>query len=82
MLLAKLKCSPEKMIPVAMALVVTGLMLVVVSTVWYRLPLPVAHMGTDWNDFFRGLLIGIAIALEIGGVVIASAAAAAKRKQS
>jgi hypothetical protein len=82
MILAKLQKTPEKMIPVAMALVVTGLMLIVVCTAWSRLPLSFAHMGADWSDFFRGMLTGIAIALEIGGVVIASAAAAAKRKLS
>ena len=74
--------NSQKMIRGAMALVVTGLMLIVVCTAWSRLTLPFAHMGADWSDFFRGMLTGIAIALEIGGVVIASAAAAAKRKLS
>jgi len=51
MILRKLQISPEKMIPLAMALIVVGLSMTV---------------------------IGIAIVLEIAGVVLAAKAAAAK----
>jgi hypothetical protein len=83
MILRNLQNSPEKMIPVAMAFVVVGLSILTIGIAWPRFIPPVAHTGTDWNDFFRGLLFGIAIAMEITGVVIAtSAAVARKRKDS
>jgi hypothetical protein len=47
---------------------------------WPRISPPLPHAGTDWNDFFRGVLFGIAIVLEIVGVVLAAKAAARKRK--
>lgn len=78
MLLHKLRQTPEKMVPVAMALVAVGLLLMVLSAVWTRLGIPLAHMGRDWSDFVRGMLIGVALGLEAGGVVIAAAAATAR----
>jgi hypothetical protein len=39
-------------------------------------------MGTNWNDFFRGVLFGVAIVIEIAGVVIAGSAAAAKKSKT
>jgi len=68
MLLKVLQNSPQKTVPVAMALVAVGLMLVVVSASWPHLA------GLGANDFARGFLIGLGIMLEIGGVVLASAA--------
>ena len=37
--------------------------------------------GTDWNDFARGFLFILAIALETAGVVLAATAAAAAKKR-
>ncbi|MGA2906375.1 MAG: hypothetical protein ABSE36_01610 [Terracidiphilus sp.] len=82
MILRKLQNSPEKMVPVAMALVVVGLSLTVIGIAWARLALPAPRIGTDWNDFFRGAIFGIAIVLEIAGVAIAASAAAAKKRKA
>jgi hypothetical protein len=82
MILSKLENSPEKKIPVAMALIVVGLSTTVIGVSWSRLAPSVPHVGTDWNDFFRGVVFGIAIVLEIAGVAIAASAAAARKRQA
>ena len=82
MILGKLESSPEKKIPVAMALIVAGLSMIVIGVVWSRYVPQVAHVGTNWNDFFCGAIFGLAIVMEIAGVVIASSAAAAKKSQT
>jgi hypothetical protein len=78
MILSRLQNSPEKMVPAAMALVTTGLMMIVVGIVWPVHSLSVASGSTNWSDFFRGVTFGFAIVLEITGVVIAGSAARAK----
>ncbi len=55
-----------------------GLMLVILNTLWSRMGW---LTGTRWSDFARGLVIGIGIALEAGGLVIV-ATAIKQRKQS
>jgi hypothetical protein len=80
MILRNLQNSPEKSIPLAMTLIVVGLSILMIGIAWPRLSPPVPHIGTDWNDFAHGFLIGLAIAMEVGGVVIAASAAAKKRK--
>jgi MFS superfamily sulfate permease-like transporter len=82
MIFEKLKDSPEKMVPVTMAFIVVGLSILMIGLGWPRFFPPVPHTGTDWSDFFRGVLFGIAIALEVTGVVLAATAAAAARKRS
>jgi len=82
MILGKLEISPEKTIPVAMALIVAGLSMIVIGVVWPRIAPTVPLAGTDWNDFFHGVTFGIAIVLEIAGVVVASTAAAAKKRKA
>jgi hypothetical protein len=82
MIFRKLENSPEKMVPVAMALVVVGLSLTVIGIAWPRLALPAPHIGTDWNDFFRGAIFGFAIVLETCGVVLAAKAAALKKRKA
>jgi hypothetical protein len=81
MILSKLQNSPAKMVPVAMMLLTVGLMFLVIGIVWPKLSFPVAHFGLDLNDFVRGMTFGIATALEIGGVVLAMTAAAARTKK-
>ena len=71
--------TAEKKVAAAMMLIAIGLVFLIVGIAWPRHPLPAAHLGTDWNDFLHGVMIGIAIALEVGGLVIAISAAAAKR---
>jgi len=82
MILRQLENSPEKRIPVAMALIVVGLSMTVIGSSWSRLSPSVPHLGTNWNDFFRGALYGFAIVLEIAGVAIAGKAAALKKRNS
>jgi hypothetical protein len=82
MILGKLESCPEKKIPVAMALIVVGLSMTVMGITWSRFAPSVPHMGTNWNDFFRGVLFGVAIVIEIAGVVIAGSAAAAKKSKT
>jgi hypothetical protein len=82
MILSKLENSPEKKIPVAMALIVVGLSMTVIGISWSRFAPSVTHPGTDWNDFFRGAILGFAIVLEIAGVALAASAAAAKKRQA
>ena len=80
MILRNLQKSPEKMIPVAMAFIVVGLSILVIAIAWPRFSPASPHAGTDWNDFLRGLMFGIAIAMEIVGVVFAATAAKASLK--
>lgn len=82
MILRSLQNSPGKLIPVAMTFVVVGLSLLAVGITWPRFSLPVPHAGTDWNDFFRGMILGVAIALEACGVVLAAKTAAAKKRKA
>jgi len=79
MLLNKLQKSPEKMVPVGVMLLTTGLMILVIGIFWPQSPF-LAHLEPDWNDFLRGFLFGIAIVLETLSVVILVTAAANKRK--
>jgi len=82
MILRKLENSPEKMIPAAMALIVVGLSLLAIGITWLRVSPSIPRLGTDWNDFFRGVIFSIAIVLEIAGVVVATKAAAAKNRKA
>jgi hypothetical protein len=82
MILIKLENSPEKKIPIAMAMIVVGLSMTVIGINWSRFASSVPHPGTDWDDFLRGAIFGVAIVLEIAGVAIAASAAAAKKRQA
>jgi len=80
MTLLNLQNAPEKSISLAMTLIVVGLSILMIGIAWPRFSPSVPHIGTDWNDFAHGFLIGLASAMEIGGVIIAASAAAKKRK--
>ena len=82
MILRNPKKAPEKMIPAAMAFIVVGLSLITIGVAWPRISPPLPHAGADWNDFFRGMIFGIAIVLEVAGVVLATRAAAAKNRKA
>jgi multisubunit Na+/H+ antiporter MnhB subunit len=79
MIFRKLERAHEKKVAAAMMLIAIGLGFLIIGIAWPRHPLPTAHLGTDWNDFLHGVMIGIAIALETGGLVIGISAAAVKR---
>ena len=55
-------------VPVAMAFLTIGLMLIAVSLGVPRIAILHARFGKNELDFIRGLLIGIAIAFEITAV--------------
>jgi hypothetical protein len=74
MILRKLQDSPAKILPFAMMFVSLGMMFLVMAIVWPRFFLP-AHLGPGWSDFLRGATFGVAIALELTGVVISMVAA-------
>jgi hypothetical protein len=75
MIFCRLENEPSKAVPVAMTLIVVGLSILTIGISWNRF-VPIApHIGTDWNDFFRGMMFGLGITLEIGGVTIATRAA-------
>jgi len=73
MILGRLRSAPEKRVPAAMAMVSTGLLLVVLGVVWGRFGLA-GSWGASWNDFARGFLFGLGITLEVAGVVLVMSA--------
>ena len=81
MTLRNLKNHPEKMIPVAMAMIAVGVSFLAIGIIWPRFSPSIPHAGTNWNDFFRGFMYGLSIALEAGGVALAAIAAAAVAKK-
>ncbi|MDR3377550.1 MAG: hypothetical protein P4M10_02610 [Verrucomicrobiae bacterium] len=81
MIFRNLKNSPEKLLPVAMAMIAVGLSILTIGIAWPRFSPSLPHMGTDWNDFARGFMYGLAIALEASGLVLALAAATAAKKR-
>jgi hypothetical protein len=64
-----------------MALVATGMMFIVFGIVWPRLISLAPYAGTNWNDFLRGACYGLGISFEIGGLVLAVTAVAAREKK-
>ena len=82
-MLARLKNekSPAARVPIAMALVSTGMMFLVIGIAWPHFVSPAPHAGTDWPAFLRGLCYGLGISLDIGGLVLAITAVAAREKQ-
>ncbi len=66
--------SPAARVPIAMALISTGMMFIVFGILWPRFISLAPYAGTNLNDFLRGLLYGLGISLEIGGLVLAVAA--------
>ncbi len=80
MILRILHNAPAKATPVAMVLIVVGLSLILIALAWPTFSPSVSHIGTDWNDFARGFLFGLAIVVEIAGVAIAASATAKKSK--
>jgi hypothetical protein len=81
MIFRKLQNSPQKAVPVAMMFVVVGLSLIVLAMSWSRFAFPLTYFGHDWNDFAHGFLYGLAIAMEILGLVIVTTAASAKTRK-
>jgi hypothetical protein len=74
MILRKLQNSPEKLAPVAMLLLTAGLLILATGISWPIFSFQ-TRLGTNLDDFLHGFTIGIAIALEIGAVVLAIAMA-------
>ena len=71
--------SPVARIPLAMMLISLGMMFLVIGIAWpHFVSSPVAHTGTDWHAFLRGVCYGLGISFDIGGLVIAVTAVAAQ----
>ena len=70
--------SAAARVPIAMALISMGMMFLVIGIAWPHFVSPVAHTGTDWHAFLRGLCYGLGISFDIGGLVIAVSAVAAQ----
>ena len=70
--------SAASKIPIAMALISLGMMFLVIGIAWPHFVSPVAHTGTDWHAFLRGLCYGLGISFDIGGLVLAVTAVAAQ----
>jgi hypothetical protein len=81
MILRRFQNAPEKLMPVAMTFIAVGLSILTIGIAWPRFSPSVPHLGTDWNDFFRGFMYGLAITLEAAGVVFAVSAARAGSKR-
>jgi hypothetical protein len=77
------KSATAARVPIAMALISLGMMFLVIGIAWPRLvsPAPVPLGATDWHDFLRGLCYGLGISFDIGGLVLAITAVAAREKQ-
>jgi len=65
--------SIKTLVPIAMALLATGSLLLGLSVGWHVILKSSAGAWTE-SDFLRGLCFGLAIGLEICGVVIATRA--------
>ncbi len=74
MLLRTLQTQPRRTIPVAITFIVTGLSILFIYYAWPRLSPSLPHTGTNWNDFFHGFLLGMAIVMEAAGLIIAISA--------
>ena len=73
--------SAANKVPVAMMLLVVGLMMVVVGVAWARVPFLAGLNLPVSNDFLHGFLFGFGIVLETAGVVIVAKAAASRRSR-
>jgi hypothetical protein len=73
--------SPAARVPIAMALISLGMMFLVIGIAWPHFVSPAAHTGTDWHAFLRGLCYGLGISFDIGGLIIAVTAVAAREKK-
>ena len=82
MILRMLQAQPSRVMAVAMTLIVVGLSILLLGVAWPRLSTLTPHLGVRWNDFFRGLLIGVGIGIEIMGLVFAASTAVTKRNRS
>jgi hypothetical protein len=77
----RLPCSPAKMAPVAMMLAVTGPMILLAGVLWPPMRHAEAHGSTGWSDFYRGVMVGVGIAMECLCVVVGAIAAGVARRR-
>lgn len=80
MLACKLQ-SRKVAVPAGLSLVVSGLMLNSVAFLLTRTAHPLLGHMQDVSDFMHGLIIGLGIALEIGGLTILAQARRDQREQ-
>jgi hypothetical protein len=56
MIARNLRNSPLRALPIAMSILA-------IAIVWPQMIHPASHAGTDWNDFVRGGVFGLAIGM-------------------
>jgi hypothetical protein len=69
MSLKSLTQSP-KSVPVALALLVVGLLMNTCTVEWRPLFTPLLHLAPDLDDFAHGLCIGLGLSFEISALVV------------
>ena len=62
--------SAKVAVPAGISLVVSGLLLILVSITLRYLHVASFAQPSQVGDFFRGFLVGVGIALEIGGIMV------------
>lgn len=58
-----------KSVPVALAFLVVGLLMVTCTVEWRALFTPLLHLTPDLDDFARGFCIGLGLAFEVSALV-------------
>jgi predicted acyltransferase len=53
-----------------MGLLVSGLFLTVITLNWHSWFPPVIFRGKDWTDFLHGVVAGVAIVIELTGMIL------------
>ena len=74
MIFRRLQNQPKLAIPVAIALIIAGLCSLLIGLAWPTFSSLAPDAGEGKSDFWHGFVIGLGIALEFGGAVIAIAA--------
>lgn len=74
MIFRNLQNQPKRAIPIAITLLIVGLCSLLIGFAWPTFSSLFPNAGVDKSDFWHGFMIGLGIALEFGGAVIAIAA--------
>lgn len=61
MILWNKRNQPLRALPIAMSILA-------IAIAWPRIVHSAAHLGTDWNDFIRGAVFGLAIGLMLSAI--------------
>jgi uncharacterized protein YjeT (DUF2065 family) len=78
MMLFKQQLDPKKTKPVALCLLVVGLLMVCCGTAWQHVFASLFHLSVNQGDFLHGFSIGLGLTLEI--IALAQLAALNRRR--